>query len=216
MGALFSLYYWRKFQKTMETLSEITMQRTQDDLAARAQAGDKDALRQIYALYQEDVYRLAYRLLVNREDAADVRQETFLCAFQALGRFRGDCSLKTWLLTICTNQCRSLLTSKRQRKEVGLDSRIEDQMQSVEETQEPLAMALRSETAHLVRIALGSLPISERELIILREYEELEYEEIARITGCTPSTVGVKLFRARRRLCERIESLLNSGRTDDV
>ncbi len=193
------------------------MQRTPEDLAARAQAGDRDALRQTYEQYQEDVYRLAYRLLGDREDAADVRQETFLKAFQALEKFRGDSSLKTWLLTICTNLCRSHRASKQRRREIGFAAEVDEAcLRSDDSVPEPLAAAVRSETARLVRIALASLPVPERELIVLREYEELDYEEIARITGCSPSTVGVKLFRARRRLRERIESLLNRGRTNDV
>jgi RNA polymerase sigma-70 factor, ECF subfamily len=197
--------------------TELAMQRTQDDLVAWAKTGNKDALREIYDQYQADVYRLAYRLLGDHEDAADVCQETFLSAFQALGRFRGDSSLKTWLLTICTNLCRSRLASKRRRKEVEFDpERIEACLREADDAHEPLAAAVRAETARLVRIALGSLPISERELLILRELEGLEYEEIARITGCRASTVGVKLFRARRRLRERIDSILNSGRPDHV
>jgi RNA polymerase sigma-70 factor (ECF subfamily) len=197
--------------------TELAMQRTHNDLAAEAQTGDKDALRQIYEQYHADVYRLAYRLLGDREDAADVRQETFLSAFQALGRFRGDSSLKTWLLTICTNLCRKRLAAKRRRNEVEFDAeRMEACLREADDAHEPLAAAVRSETARLVRIALGSLPIAERELLILRELEGLEYEEMARITGCSASTVGVKLFRARQRLRERIDSILNSGRPDHV
>lgn len=204
----------------MVVLTEIAMQthyEDLEDLAARCRAGDMSALRQVYADYQEDVYRYAYRLLGDREDAADVRQETFLNAFRSINRFRGDSSLKTWLLTICTNLCRTRRSAAQRRQEVEYDpATVERWLGRETASLDPLDAAVRSETARLVRVALGSLPVVERELIILREYEEMGYDEIARIMKCSPSTVGVKLFRARRRLRERIESLLGAGNRDST
>lgn len=193
------------------------MHSTEEDLVARCRTGEADALRRVYEDYHEDVYRLAYRLLGNMDEASDVRQDTFVNALQSIGRFRGDCSLRTWLFTICSNLCRGRLTAPKRRREVAYDpALIEDRFDSALSALDPHEEAERSETARLVRIALGSLPPAERELLVLREYEGLDYLETARIQKCSPSTVGVKLHRARCRLRERIESILDSGSRSHV
>src|SRR5579871_6068501 len=181
--------------------SEIAMRNAPEDLAVRCRSGDLDALRLVYEQQHQGIYRLALRLMGNQDDAADIRQDTFVIAFETMGRFRGDCTLKTWLFAICAKLCRSRMGSPRRRREIEYEpAMIEDLLQYEGESLDPRLASERAEMARLVRIALGSLPSSERELIILRECEGLEYEEIARIQGCSASTIGVKLFRARRRL----------------
>src|SRR5262245_55815501 len=84
----------------------------EDHLLARCRNGDVEAFGRIHAEYEQGVFRHAYRLLGSHEDALDACQETFVKAFRAMRSFRGDCSLRVWLLQICTNQCRNQVRTR--------------------------------------------------------------------------------------------------------
>ena len=90
----------------MLAMRGVTMQATDEQLVARFRAGDIEAFSLVYAQYERHVFRYAYHLLGQREEADDVKQETFLKAYQALSKLRNDCSLHAWLLKICGNLCR--------------------------------------------------------------------------------------------------------------
>src|ERR1041385_3070379 len=97
----------------MIAIEERRVQHSEAQLAERCRQGDLDAFGQVYMLYEGSVYRYAYYLLGHSEDAADVKQETFIKAYQAIGSFRGDSSLLTWLIRICVNLCRDRLRSRK-------------------------------------------------------------------------------------------------------
>ena len=103
--------------------TQTIMPLPEDQLVARCRQGDMEAFAQLYALYQQAVFTHAYYLIGSREEAQDVCQETFLRAYRALPNFRGGCSLKTWLLTICGNLCRDHLRTSRKRREINYDPR---------------------------------------------------------------------------------------------
>ncbi len=189
--------------------AEALMQIPDIDLVARCRVGDRESMQAIYEAYAPDVQRYAYRLLGDRDEAADAVQETFLRAFSAIGRFRGECSLRTWIFRICTNLCRDLSRKRRHRREEPFDSQAaEAYLESHIDAQDPLQATMRSEMVRAVRLALRSLPMHQRELIVLRDYERIPMEEIAAISGCSVATVRVKLYRAHARLRERVQSLL--------
>src|SRR5579872_6452574 len=96
---------------------ESTVQIREDQLVARCRAGDVEAFGQVYAQYERQVFRYAYHLVGHREDADDIKQETFLRAYQALPHFKGECSMLCWLLRICGNLCRDRLKSRRRHTE---------------------------------------------------------------------------------------------------
>jgi RNA polymerase sigma-70 factor (ECF subfamily) len=186
------------------------MRSAEERLLVRCRNGDLAAFSAVYSEHGEVVYRHAYHLVGHRDDAHDIRQETFLRAFRALPTFRGDCSLKSFLLRICTNLCRDHHRSRRVRSEVALDGT------SLEEAAPP-ASARGSgrdpgfdqiDTADLVRVALARLSPGSREVIVLRDLENLSAEETAAILGCARATVPVKLFRARRQLEAELQRLL--------
>src|SRR5437660_7998669 len=95
-----------------EITHTATLQRPEDGLLARCRAGDLDAFGLIYDEHERHVFRFAYHVLGKHDDADDVKQETFLRAYRALGNFRADCSLRTWLLRICANLCRDRIKSR--------------------------------------------------------------------------------------------------------
>lgn len=189
---------------------EISAQAAETQLLTRCRAGDRDAFAQVVAAHERSIFRYAYTMLGHREDALDVQQETFIRAYQAIGNFRGDASLHTWLLKICANLCRTRL---RQRTQSGLSfADIETENLAANESGDPYRMAARSQEIEILRAALRSLPPAQRELTALREYEERTCEEIGIILGCATVTVRVKLFRARKRLQERVEARMRAGR----
>ena len=186
----------------------VAMQGTEDQLVARCRTGDREAFAQVYARYERQVFRYAYHLLGHREDADDIKQETFLKAYQAIHTFRSESSLQTWLLKICGNLCRDRVKSWDRRK-VIYDSTLRDENAPADaETADPRLITERAETISTIHKVLGGMPAAQREILILHEIEDLDYEEIAGILGCSRTSVKLRIFRARRALRDRVISVL--------
>ena len=189
------------------------MQRPEEVLVARCRQGDLDAFGQVYAQHERAVFRYAYHLLGNRDDADDVKQETFLKAYRAFSSFRSECSLSTWLLKICGNLCRDRMKSRDRRPEVLYDpvagpEHLADSTLAVD----PVAAVERAQTRETLLAVLRGMPAEQRDILVLRELEDLSYEEIAEIMGCSRASVKVRLFRARSRFRERVESVMRGRR----
>lgn len=181
----------------------------EDRLLARCRMGDMDAFGIVYTQYERQVFRYAYHLLGNREDADDIKQETFLRAHRAISGFRSDCSLQTWLLKICGNLCRDKMKSRARRREVFMDPAMaQDVLRDSDRTSDPIADFERTEAVELALRALDSLPNPQREIILLYEVERLSYAQIAEILGISLASVKLRLFRARGRFRERAGALL--------
>lgn len=192
-----TLAAWQKVAATRPTTTED--EPTDGDLVARSRTGDLAAFEALYHRYEGAVYRYAVRLLDSPDDADDVRQETFVRAFESLARFRGDARFKTYLLTICGNLCRDRHRSRHRRPEQGYGLELPDGFGFAAEGTCPLAGLEKAADAARVRKALGGLSPETREILLLRHVEELEFDEIARVLGCTRLSVPVRLFRARSR-----------------
>lgn len=185
---------------------------TEQDLVARSREGDCAAFGQLYTLYAPGIYRYAYRLLGDADEADDVRQETFVRAYQSLPRFRGEAGFRTYLLTICANLCRDRMRQRHRRpvSSYGLaPSEFAASSQSASrESADPLAHLEQADQAARVWRALRALSVGPREILLLRHVEGLEMEEIAQIVGCTKLSVPVRLFRARRQFKDLFLALL--------
>ena len=139
-----------------------------------------------------------------------MKQETFVKAYQAISSFRSESSLQTWLLRICGNLCRDRIKSWDRRK-VTYDSTLRDDvLGSTDESDSPQTLAERKELTGIILKALHGMPPAQREIIVLHEIEDLSYEEIAEVLGCSRTSIKLRLFRARRSLKERVTSLLGS------
>ena len=187
---------------------EAWMQYPDEQLVARCVAGDMEAFSQIYARYERQVFRHAYRLLGNREDADDVKQETFVKAYQAIGKFRSDAGVQTWLLKICGNLCRDRIKSWEHRKVEYHSEYGHDLACPHASSNDPLNIVQRTESTEIIMRALFELPIPQREIIVLHDIEERDYKEIGVILDCTPISAKLRLFRARRNLQNRVKSAL--------
>lgn len=163
-------------------------------------AGEAEAYAQIVKKYQRPIYFLALRMLRNPENADEITQKTFLKAYRALSGFQFKSSLKTWLSAIALNLCRTELMRPR-RETVELQENIADS--------EFEGQAEREEAQHrkeILRRGLEELPQRQKEVVILRIYQELPFKEIAAALESTESAVKVNFHHAMKSLREWIST----------
>lgn len=170
--------------------------------------------------YYDKVFRLAYRMLQNYEEAADITQEVFLHAYRGWADFRGESQVYTWLYRITINMCKNRLKQlkrvmKHEMQITLANAQTEgsegDETYSIEpegSSNSPEDAVSRRELRQAIERALNELPLDYRMLITLRDVEGLSYEEIARIIGSTIGAVKAKLFRARTQLREKLRPYL--------
>jgi RNA polymerase sigma-70 factor (ECF subfamily) len=171
-------------------------------------AGQLARFEQTILPHMDAAYNLARWLTRRHQDAEDVVQEAYLRAFQFFGSFRGGDG-RTWLLAIVRNTCYTWLHKNR----------APEQTVSFDEEKHGLTLAERGPEAHLLRtedtemlhVALRELPTEFREVVVLRELEELSYKEIAGIAGIPVGTVMSRLARGRERLQEILSKRINKG-----
>ena len=167
-------------------------------LVAQASAGDKAAFGKLVEKHYEMVYAVTYGVVGNREEALDVTQDVFIKVFRQIGDFRGQSKFKTWLYRISIN---SAIDACRRRRPEGP---IEEGALFESKIPGPREEASREETRKLVEKALESLNPEHRAVLVLREWQELSYEEIAEALQIEMGTVMSRLFYARKRLAEII------------
>lgn len=164
-----------------------------------------------YSQHERQVFRHAYYLLGHREDADDVKQETFIKAYRAMATFRNDCSMLTWLLKICGNLCRDRIKARQRHREVLYDPHVaQDCLGDETNVIDPFAIVDRAQTTETLLRVLNGMPMPHRDIIVLHEVEGMSCKEIAEILGCSQASVKLRLFRARRQFKERVESLLKA------
>ncbi len=170
------------------------------DLAERHRRGDPQAFSEVYERFSSMVFGLAYRMIGNREEAADVAQEVFLRIFRHLGRFRGRSSLKTWIYRITVNQCHSSLSHRRPSGEPLADEHPDGGEEIVAGELSPERQAAGHELGARLNRALAELSPKLRAAVLLRDLEGLDYREIGRILRIRPGTVRSRIARGRERL----------------
>lgn len=205
---------------TQQTAARAAAEHPEDDLLHRAQARQPEAVRAIIGQYNQRLYRLARAIVRNDADAEDVLQEAWLHAFAALGDFRGDSSLSTWLSRITINEALGRLRSQKRRGRMQAElaasqqASIIDFPASVSMDNPERTMADR-ELLQIVERASDKLPEPYRIVFIARVVEGLSVEETAEALCLCPATVKTRLHRARlllrRELETRIDPLLASA-----
>ncbi len=158
--------------------------------------GEESAFTAIVIKYRETVYRIARRMVQNHEDGADIAQEVFIRAHRALPRFDGRSHLRTWLYRITVNLC--LDHQERRRRQTWVD--LEEVSVEAPAETGPVARAEAEATRQAVARAVATLPPRQRAMVALRLYQDLPYDEIARIMGCSEGTVKATMFTALRKL----------------
>lgn len=164
------------------------------------QAGDEFAFVGIYNRYKGAVYAFCVKMLLDTEQAQDVTQETFLRIYENRDRLLKTSSFKSWLFTIARNQC--LNTLRRSKRHTSFDPSMES---SLPDVGTPFSRMEKNEQVQFVTEFLQSLEPEYREVIVLREYQNLTYEEIAAVTRSSISAVKSRLFKARKKLAKIME-----------
>lgn len=162
-------------------------------LVERYLAGDMMAFDELMIRYERQIYRLCYRFVENREDAMDLAQEVFIKAFEHLPGFRRQSSVKTWLYRIAMNHCINHLR-KHSQEFVEVTDRIGSTTSSAHKDLE------EKERRTHVRLLVKRLPPKQRAILELRINEQLSYEEIARMSGRSVSTIKASVFFALEKL----------------
>src|SRR5215468_9428003 len=163
------------------------------ELVERYLAGDTAAFDEIMVRYERQIYRICYRFVENREDAMDLAQEVFIKAFEHLATFRRESSLKTWLYRIAMNHCINHV-KKHSQEFVEVNENIGSVRASVQSQLEE-----REKREHFRRL-VKQLPPKQKAILELRIHEQLSYEEIARISGRSVSTIKASVFFALEKL----------------
>jgi RNA polymerase sigma-70 factor, ECF subfamily len=160
-----------------------------------------------FGIYLDGLYGYAVALSRNSTNAEDLVQETCLRALRSVGQLRPDSNVKGWLFTILRNIWLNEVRRWRATPDmVELDADGSSVIEPMDPTRDPHAAYVSGLEREQVREAIQKLPLEFREIIILREYEELSYQEIAAVLNCPPGTVMSRLARARSRLRELLET----------
>ena len=187
---------------------------TDEQLVERALAGDGDAFGEVVLRWERKIYALAYGITGSVEDARDATQETFIAAYRSLPRFRGESQVSSWLHRIAVNQCITRQRRARVRAETALEEEVEAGRERFLSTGSEASPAHASESkqrAEAVRRAVASLPQELREVVLMKEFEELTFQEIAGALQIPLSTVKSRLYTALKQLRLKLERFQLEG-----
>lgn len=180
-------------------------------LVRTAQKGDTGAFEELVARHRDRIYARAFSMMRNEEEALDLSQEAWVKGWQRLKQFQGESSFSTWMTRIVINLCLDELRKQKRRRAESIDELdeesggVERQMPPV--TVNPTERLERSELRQRIDRAMAQLSHEHRTVLVLHEFEEMEYKEIARTMGCSIGTVMSRLFYARRKLAALLADL---------
>lgn len=182
-------------------------------LVERVQNGDKRAFDLLVMKYQYKVHSIVSRYVKDFDEVNDVVQESFIKAYRALAKFRGDSAFYTWLYRIAVNTSKNYLVAKNRRPPAfDVDAEEADFYEGagkLRDVDSPENLLYRDELESVVDEAIRNLPEDLRTAVTLREFEGLSYEEIADVMGCPVGTVRSRIFRAREAIDGKIKELEN-------
>ncbi len=186
------------------------------DLVARAQAGDHRAFELLVLKYQRRLTRLLFRFIKDEHEVNDVAQETFIKAYRALPNFRGDSAFYTWLYRIAINTAKNFLQLNGRQPSIQAavandEGGVLDLAEQVPDYHTPESDLINREIIATVEQAVAGLPEELRQAISLREMEGLSYEEIARLMDCPIGTVRSRIFRAREVIAKQLRPILDTA-----
>jgi len=174
------------------------------EIIESCRSGDRDAFRALYERYKDRVYSTA--LYFSRGDgaaASDITQQVFLKLMTGIGQFRGEAEFSTWLYRLVVNACMDAGRKQKMAASLPWDpERVAGEGSQEDEY-------ARRQTARAVRDAVSALPPRFRIAVLLRYFQEMSYEQMAKALGCSPGTVASRLSRGHRMLGERLRGLMN-------
>lgn len=180
---------------------------TDEQLVELAVKENPDAFGEIVKRWERKIFALCFGMLSREDEAKDAAQETFIAAYRNLSKFRGDAKVSSWLHRIAVNQC---LTTKRRAK-TRSESFLDDEANSDEKVfvaaahLSPSKMTEQNERLQFVRQAVNSLPVDLREVVVMKEFEEMTFQEISDTLSLPLSTVKSRLYTALKQLRAKLE-----------
>lgn len=190
---------------------------TEAQFIARLVARDERAFNELVATYERRVFVLVFRMLGRRDEAEDVAQEVFVQVFKAIDQFRGDSKLSTWVYRIAVNLCKNR-SKYLSRRHAGEQDDIDDVMDrqaltnakgvSVGDVSRPDELVEGMQMEVLVKRAIAQVDPEFREVLILRDVEDMVYEDIAAVTGLPEGTVKSRIHRGRAQLRALVEKAM--------
>ena len=180
-------------------------------LVRQAQKGDTGAFEELVARHRDRIYARAFSMMRNEEEALDLSQEAWVKGWQRLKQFQGESSFSTWMTRIVINLCLDEIRKQKRRRAESIEELdeesggVERQMPAV--TVNPTERLERGELRQRIDRAMAQLSHDHRTVLVLHEFEEMEYKEIAKTMGCSIGTVMSRLFYARRKLAALLADL---------
>ena len=199
-------------------MTENKKEATDQQLVVRVQKGDKRAFDLLVLKYQSRMHAIVGRFVRDTDEVADVVQESFIKAYRALPKFRGESQFYTWLYRIAVNTAKNYLVARSRRPPGSdidaMDAEYYDGSDYLKDLGTPENNLFRDELAALIHKAIADLPEDLRTAVTLREFEGLSYDEIATIMDCPVGTVRSRIFRARETIDLQVVKLVGGGLTD--
>jgi RNA polymerase sigma-70 factor (ECF subfamily) len=180
-------------------------------VVAQVLAGDEDAYRMLVERHSRSIFRLAYRMTVNEQDAEDVVQETFLRAYRQLKRFESRSNFGTWLYRIAVNCSLDLIRKRRRHDDHSSDPLPQEEvmLQLKDEAPTPDRVVLGAEIKKRVDSVLATLGPKERAAFSLRHFEGMSIEEIGLVLGLRPGAIKNNIFRAVQKLRRELQPVVH-------
>lgn len=178
-----------------------------DEITQRkAQKGDSQAFEELLLAHEKMIYQVCLRMCGNPQDAMDVSQETAVRIWRNLPNFKGESTLSTWIYRIALNASLDHLRRQKNRMAESTDELMEKGVMPVaQSTETPEASLERKETLARVGEALTQLPEDQRSAVVLRDVQDLPYDQVATILGTNLNTVKSRISRGRRRLMQLLQ-----------
>ena len=183
----------------------------------RAKSGDDSAFTDLMRRHYKGLVNYIYRFTNNRETSEDLAQEVFLRVYRSAKTYKPQAKFSTWLYKIATNLCFTNVKAKRREHIVSLDE-MQENTGDIKDSKSENAdhVIYRKQIKEAIFKALESLPEKERVSIILCKYEELPYEEVAEVLGCTVGAVKTYVYRGRMRLIEKLKPYLKGEENHEL
>ena len=185
----------------------MTINLTDEQLVELAISENPNAFGEIVKRWERKIFALCFGMLLREEEAKDAAQETFIAAYRNLKNFRGDAKVSSWLHRIAVNQC---LTTKRRAK-TRSESFLDDEPNADEKVfvapshLSPSKTTEQNERLKIVRQAVNSLPVDLREVVVMKEFEDMTFQEISDSLSLPLSTVKSRLYTALKQLRSKLE-----------
>jgi len=188
------------------------VERSDRELVRESRRGNKEAFRDLVERYQRKILSVALGMVQNRDDALELTQETFVKAYENLGKFKGESSFYTWLYRIVVNLAIDARRRGRRHPTVAIEERPGgDEFSTAladRELVDPYQQVRAREIGRRVSEAINELTPDHKAVILLREVEGLSYEDISRVMQCSKGTVMSRLHYARKKLQAKLRDLL--------